>query len=237
MGITTKIPIEEAAGILSTSVDGVRSFMRRGILRPHYPKGKGWQKKIEFDSEEVSALAEVREMKLDPDKLASFAVRAYTASRAFERRLDRLEQFMEAHVRKLPGDEESVVALYEKGMDALGYTPVEQSEIVEWSNIFIAMGEEFFEALEAYTDNGEAWLVFYQLVRNISADTPVDELYQDPELAAAYQYFEASRRHFLRIVNFHVRNRFGVRTANRIFKEKPNDHHEEVLNIIGSNHP
>lgn len=237
MGITTLIPIEEAALILDTSVDGVRSFMRRGILRSQFPKGKGFRKEFLFHVEEVSALAEVKEMKLDYDKLASFAVRAYTASRSFERRLGRLEQFMDAHIQKLPCDEESVIALYEKGVDALGYTPVEKAELIEWTHIFIAMGEEFFEALEAYTDDGEAWWVFFQLARNISEATPVDQIYQDLELEAAYRYFEGSRRHFLRVVHFHIRNRFGVRAANRIFEERPNDHHEELLNIISTNQP
>jgi hypothetical protein len=237
MGSKPLIPIEEAARILDTSVDNVRSFMRRGILRPQYPKGKGWRKEFLFHAEEVSALAEVREMKLTPDKVASFAVRGYVAARSLERRIEMLEQLIEARTRALPVDEESVIALYQKGMDALGYTPVEKSELVEWASIFIAMGEEFFEALEAYTDNGEAWWVLYQLARNISAATPVDQLYQDVELEAAYRYFEAARRHFYRVVYFHVRCRFGVRTANRIFEERPNDYHEEILNIIAANRP
>lgn len=237
MGSKPLIPLEEAASILGVSVDNVRSFMRRGILRSQFPKGKGWQKEFYFHAEEVSALAEVREMKLSPDKLASFAVRGYVAARSLERRIEMLEQLMEARARALPSDEESVIALYEKGMDALGYIPIEKAELIEWATIFIAMGEEFFEALEAYTDNGEAWWVFYQLARNISAATPVDKLYQDPELDAAYRYFETSRRHFKCAVHFHVRNRFGVREANRVFEDHPNDYHEEILNIIAANRP
>lgn len=237
MGSKPLIPIEEAALILDTSVDNVRVMMRKGILRPHFPKGKGFRKEILFHGEEISALAEVREMKLSPDKLASFAVRGYVAARSLERRIEMLEQLMGARAQVLLTDEESVVALYEKGMDALGYTPTGVGEILEWANILIAMGEEFFEALEAYTDDEEAWWVFHQLIRNIDAETPVEQLYQDPELEAAYRYFGASRRHFLRLAYFHIRSSFGVRAANRVFEEHPNDFHEEVLNIIASNRP
>lgn len=226
------IPVEEAADILGTTVDNVRSFARRGILRPRYPEGKGWQKKVLFNTEEVSALAEVRETKLEADKVAALAVRAYVVSRSMERRIGMLEQLIGARTRTLPSDEASVIALFEKAQDALGYTPSTVPEVLEWANIFIAMGEEFFEALEAYTDDEDAWLVFYQLVRDISAAVPSD--FYDVEVDAAYRYFDASRRHFTAIAYFHVRNRFGARSANKVFEERPNDYHEEILNIIAA---
>jgi hypothetical protein len=237
MGTTALISIEEAAGILDISVDNVRSFMRRGILRPQFPKGKGWRKELLFHVEEVSALAEVREMKLTPDQIISFAVRGYVAARAVERRLDTLEQLMGAHVQRLPTDQESVVALYEKGVEALECTPSTKSEIIEWSNITIAMGEEFFEALDAFTDDDKAWHIFYQVVRNIVAEMPVDQIYQDPELDAAYKHFGVAYRHFERIAYFHVRCRFGVREANKVFENYPNDYHEEILSITKANRP
>ena len=133
MGSKPLIPIEEAACILDTSVNNVLSFMRRGILRAQFPKGKGWRKEFLFSTEEVSALAEVREMKVDRDRVISFAVRGYVAARGLERRVEMLEQMIGANIRGLPADEETVISLYQKGVDALGYTPVEVGEIIEWT--------------------------------------------------------------------------------------------------------
>ncbi len=235
MGSKPLVSIEEAAAILDTSVDNLRRTVRRQLLRPHYPNGRAWNsKEVFFHIEEINAFAEVRETKLSPEKVASFAARGYAAARALERRVEMLEQLIGARHSPLPCDEESVIALYQRGLDALGFTPTTTVDILEWAEIFIAMGEEFFEALEVFTDDGGAWNVFYQVTRDVVEKTPHDELYADWELEAAYRYFEAGRKHFLRVAYFHVRNRFGVRTANRVFEERPNDFHEEILTIINA---
>jgi hypothetical protein len=142
------------------------------MVQPVYSKDRRLSERG-YRREEIAALAEARERGLNLPRVASMAARSYAAARALEHRVDRLEQVLGIGANPLPLDEESVLALYAEASDRLR-PPRKLDEITRWTRIFLAMGEEFFELLEAYTGDEDGWAVFMDYARAALEAEPED---------------------------------------------------------------
>lgn len=230
MGSKPLISPAEAAKLLRTDRRGLRRLVRGGFLQEHYSS-----EKPAYHREEVAALRETREVRLTPQRIAAYASRAYAAARSLERRIEMLENVFDLKARKLPCDEESAIALYTEAREAAEFPPSHIDDVMRWTSIFLAVGQEFFDLLEAYTGDEECWRPFHDLADRMLADKPSDRFFYDKIIETAYGYFEASVRNLKSVCFFHVRNRVGPNTADRIFHEKPSDEYEELLSIIAAN--
>lgn len=230
MGSNSLISPAEAAKLLNTDRRGLRRLVKGGFLREHAHSDKP-----AYHREEVAALRETRESRLSPRRVASYAARAYAAARSIERRVEMLEAVFDLKARCIPCDEESAIALYVEAQEALEFPPSRVDDVLRWASVFLAIGEEFLDLLEAYTDDDECWRPFYDLSQRMLAEKPTELFFYDKILETAYGFLEASVRHITSVCFFHVRQRAGVNTANRIFHEEPSDEYEELLAIISAN--
>jgi hypothetical protein len=227
------IDVMEAAELLGVSHRSVHHFVRQGLLKPRYPRGRKLNAPELFLREEVSALVEARERKLDFRQVGTVALQAHASSRALERRVEFLEQLLGRSYATLPLDEEDVVALYSEAREGIEVPPTDVTSVMRWSGIFLSMSEEFLEVLTAITNDIEAWKVFLDLSSAMLRDAPLDVLAYDKELEAAYGYFKYARENMRRVLYFHVRNQYGPRTANHTLSLPEEDVHEGVLRLLG----
>lgn len=223
MGSNQLISAKEAAAILGLSVASINHLVRQGMVQPVYSKDRRLSERG-YRREEIAALAEARERGLNLPRVASMAARSYATARALEHRVDRLEQVLGIGANPLPLDEESVLALYAEASDRLR-PPRKLDEITRWTRTFLAMGEEFFELLEAYTGDEDGWAVFMDYARAALEAEPEDA---HIEMKQAYELLFAARNHLRNVSFVYTRNKYGARKANSIFH---GDEHEHILRI------
>lgn len=231
------IPIHEAARILGVTVNQVYHMVRVGKLRPRYDKAKGLNGPAYYRRDEVGSLIEAKERGMSPAKVSRLAVRAYACSRTLERRMELLEQVVGARLPPLPVDEEEVLALYAQARDDLEKPPADIAAILAWTRVFIAAGEEFFDTLEAYTGDEEAWMVFFDLARTLEERMPREQFAIDKELETVNGYLMVGRKNLRVAIFFHIRNKLGPQAANRLFHSTAVDIHEDVLATIAASIP
>lgn len=226
MGSNQLISAKETAAILGLSVASINHLVRQGMLQPVYSKDRRLNDR-RYRKDEVAALAEARERGLNLPRVASMAARSYATARALEHRVDRLEQVLGIGMSPLPLDEESVLALYAEASDRLR-PPKKLEDLSRWTRIYLSMGEEFFELLEAYTGDEEGWVVFMDFARATMEAQPEEA---DPEVKQAYEMLLAARNHLRNVCFIYARCKYGVRKANRVFH---GDEHDEILKIVDS---
>lgn len=230
MGRSPLITPGEAGEVLGVGEKQVRRYVQRGWLRPVYDKGRGLHAPLLLHSEEVAALAETLEDKPDLTKVTQRAVQSYVLARSLERRVEKLEQLVGAQYDPLPLDQESVRALYAEAREDVDIPPVDPEKVSFWTRTFMSIGEEFFDALLAYTSNEKAWETFHDLSRAIIEEAPFDRMDQE-ETRALYRCYEKARGNLRAVLFFHVRTRFGTPQATRMFRDETNLH-ERVMGFL-----
>ena len=235
MGSGTRIDLNEASSILSVTKGQVSRYIRQGMLRPYYPKGRRLNAPVLLDKEEVSALAEVREKHgFDVRSVALQATQALAASRQMERRVERLERALGGKFKSLPLDEEGAISVYSRALEEQQFPRSDIDGVMYWAEIFIAMGEEFLDVLEAYTEDEACWKVFTDLGQSMALSAPHEQLVYDVELKAAYGYLDVGRRNLRNVAFLYTRSRFGSRVANEKFNSIE-ECHEQILAILATN--
>ena len=227
------IEVGEAAELLGVSHRSVHHFVRQGLLRPRYPRGRKLNAPEMFHREEVAALAEAREKKLDFQQITAAAMQAHASSRALERRVEFLEQLLGRSYASLSLEDDDVAAIYAEARQGAEVPPIDVAGVMRWSSIFLSIGEEFLERLTAVTGDEEAWRAFLDLSAAIIRDAPLDTFSYDKELEAAFGYFRYARENMRRVVYFHLRNCYGPQTASHFVKPLAGDAHTGVLNLLG----
>lgn len=231
------IGVKEAAELLDVSPRSVHHFVRQGLLKPRYERGRGLNAPEMFHKEEVVALSEVRREKVDFKSVVAAARQAHASSRSLERRVEFLEKLLGHSIVTLSLEHDDVVSMYAAARAGIEVPPVTVDGVMHWSKIFLALGEEFLEELEAATSDPDAWSVFMDLSAAMLRDAPLDDFLHDKELEAAYGYFKYARENMRRAIYFHLRNRFGDQAARRFGAQ---DSHSEVLRLLSgvfSPHP
>jgi len=227
------IDVMEAAELLGVSHRSVHHFVRQGLLKPRYPRGRKLNAPELFLRDEVCALVEAREKRFDFRYTGTIAMQAHASSRALERRVEFLEQLLGRSFATLSLDEEDIVALYAEAKEGVEVPPIDVTGVMRWAGIFLSMGEEFLELLASATNDIESWKVFLDLSAAMLRDAPLDTLSYDKELEAAYGYFRYARESLRRVMYFHVRNQYGPQTAGRTLTVPKEDVHEGVLRLLG----
>lgn len=231
------IGVKEAAELLGVSPRSVHHFVRQGLLKPRYERGRGLNSPEMFSKEEVAALVEVRAEKVDFRSVMTAARQAHASTRSLERRVEFLEKLLGSGYRTLSLDPEDVTAVYASARMASEAPPVTVDGAMHWAQVFLSLGEEFLEELEAVTSDPEAWHVFLDLLSAMIRDAPLSHFAHDKELEAAYAHLKYAGENMKRTVYFHLRNRYGDVAANS-FSAK--DAHSEVLRLLSgvfSNQP
>jgi len=223
------IEVKEAAELLDVSPRSVHHFVRQGLLKPRYERGKGLNAPERFHKEEVVALSEARREKADFKSVLASARQAHAASRSLERRVEFLEKLLGHSTVTLSLEHDDIISLYSAARLGIEVPPATVEGVMYWSKVFLALGEEHLEILEAATSDPEAWSVFMELSTAMLRDAPIDDFVHDKELEAAYGYFKYARENMRRAVYFHLRNRFGDQTARRFGAQ---DSHSEVLRLL-----
>jgi hypothetical protein len=224
VGSNCLITPREAGEVLGVGEKQVRRYVQKGWLRPVYSKDKGFHAPLMLHPGEVSALAETLEARPDFTTLVQRSTQAYATARSLERRVERLEQLVGAQYDSTPVDYESMRALYQEARADLEIPPVDSEKIEHWTRIFMGLGEEFFDVLEAYTNDEQAWQTFHDLSRAIIEAAPLEQLGEDEEAKARYRYYERARRNLRAVLFFHIRTRFGSQRATRMFRDEKNLH-------------
>ncbi len=226
------IEVAEAADLLGVSHRSVHHFVRQGLLRPRYPRGRKLNAPEMFHREEVAALAELRERKVDFQQVTAAAMQAHASTRALERRVEFLEKLLGHSRATLPVGEEEVAALYAEARRGIEVPPINVDGVMRWSSIFLSLSEEFLEQLVAVTGDEDAWRTFLDLAAAMLQDAPLDTFSYDKELEAAYGYFKYARESARRVIYFHLRNCHGPRTAAHVIRPPEEDAHAGVLNLL-----
>jgi hypothetical protein len=229
MGSGELIDGHAASALLGVTRRHVHYLVRNGSLTPRYPRGKGLNT-MHFHPEEVSALVAERERDdFDVKKLSARVAQAHALSRALERRVELLETLLGRHAWPLPSDEEAVVALYARAQDEQQRPTKKIAGVVEWSRLFMAMGEEFLDLTEAFTGDEDCWQVYTNLVDIMLIEAPIDRFSFDLELKAAYGYLDVGRRNLRASAFFYIRSRYGSHVANERFDTE--ECHSEIRTL------
>ncbi len=229
------ISAKEAGAILGLTPRSVHHQVRQGILHPQYPRGRKLNAPELFSRAEVEALAEVRAKGMGMPQLTSMAVRSYATSRALERRVEVLEQLLGADTVRLPTEEGEVHALYLEACDVRQAPPAEDvRQVMRWTGIFIALGEEYLDIMEHVTGDTNVWQVLMDVGAAFVRDSPIDKFPTDKELEAAYGYLQFSRKNLRQVCYFHVRQREGPHIAGRLLSPGSEDMHAGVFRLLAS---
>lgn len=222
------ISTQEAADMLGLQPRAVRDLVKNGYLHPardmtppisHY----------RFHREDVALLAEVRAQPVDLAGVINMARHAALTARKLEVLVTRLLGVVGADIPVADLSREAVVSMHLQMQAAIECLQYDTEAVFSWARIFYSMGEEYFDALETYTDDKEPWLLATDLSRHILLRGMKDgRLAEDVETVAAYQYLTLASRTLRQAAFFYVRRRHSRDDATSLFPEATKDVHETL---------
>jgi excisionase family DNA binding protein len=224
------LSVNEAAELIDVTPQTVHRLIRNGILTPEYEQDGRRIPRPRLRREDVEAYAEARSQDVSPHRQQLLVQQAIAQNRSLERRLTFLEDAIGARLSPPALDEESVLAVYAEVEEDLSLVPVSTDRILRWARLFLGIGEEFFDVLEALVEDEDCCLVFLELGQVIAMNVPHEHLDVSQDLRVAYSYLEVGRRNLRAVAFNHLRTRLGVRSAMRAVGEV-DDVHDEVLNF------
>lgn len=209
------VSLPTAARMLRVTARTVHAMCRQGLLDPIYKEGRSLKY---FPVQEIAALAELRQQKMDLPAVATIAMRAFVTAKANERRLDELFRILGLKRKVLETTATEVASVYEQAIKA---TDIDRMptihELEDWAGTFYAIDEAYLRLVAQCTASEEPWKVFLDLATKLANNRKWEYFNAVPELRAAYDQLEAARRH-LRIVSYmFCRESKGVQLANNLF--------------------
>ena len=209
----TLLSSQETAKILGTSSQTLKSLVRQGLLKPHWKGNKRC-----FEQDDILAFMKVFQNKTDWSSIAALAMRAYVKAEANERKLAEISDLLGLGLFSLEVDDESVQSLYNNTHNRLELgAPTSSAEAMLLAKRCLALTEEYLKIVERVTGDDEPWRPFLQLTQHVCENAPRKYFPHDIELATAYGYLEAARRHVRPLAYFYVRGTHGRRVANETF--------------------
>jgi len=214
---TAHVSTREAAKILGVTTRTLFNLSRQGLLRPTW-KGK---KKF-FDRGDLLAFMKVFNGKTDWSSIAALAMRAYIKAEANERKLEEISDLLGLGMFTLEADDVSVKHFYDDVCERNGQDPtVLSSEAMLLAKRCLALTEEYLQVVARVTGSNEPWRPFIETLQHLCENAPRRYFTHDLELAAAYGYLEAARRHMRPLAYFYVRRTNGCRVADQAFGTQP----------------
>jgi len=204
----------EASEILSVSCRQLRRLVRRGFIYPLTPGDS--HNEPRYRVEEVHALADVREQKLDMPSVAMLAVQAQALSRTVSSKLDQICHFLGIQNYKLGTGEDDIFDLYARVREELRVPPEDwrTGSIMEWAAVINAIDEAYLDLLARHTLDESPWEYFLQLANEIMLHRARAT---DANLDFAFACLDAARRNLRNVAYLYVLGRHGYKVANKIF--------------------
>jgi len=216
---------EEAAKELGVDRVTVYKYLREGILSAR--QGSGGRARLAIRAEDVAVLKEAMGRRWDLPAVAAVALQAHVASRSAERTLKRLMDVLGVNVPALILSDDDARDLYRRAKEQLdmpGNPSV--AEMLQWSKVFYALGEEHLEQLDRLGYK-EPWKLFLELAESMSVKALSSYMVKETEVA--YGYLSMARNNVRNVAYFYVRLRFGRDKAAEVFPIK--DTHDKVLSL------
>jgi len=206
MGTDDTVNAKVAAEILGVTTARVYQMKRDGMIRTvGDPK-----KDTLFDRDEICALAEERDRGAASHlELQQRLVQTTATARRNERRLKGLERMLGLRCRSIGYDDEEIRRLYLKAKEALKEPTTELIDTREWYEVFLAIHEEFFDLVEAYTHDPEPWRPFIVLAQKMYQDAPALGEFYNEESVATKAELDVARRNLRAAAWVYLCNRRG----------------------------
>lgn len=203
----------EAARLLHVHPRTIASMVKQGMLKQVVRERKSY-----ISRAEIVALGLVFNGKTDYSSILNLAIRAYMKADAAEKRVREMADLLGLDAEPLESDEGSIVTLYENVKKRLSEKPpVDALEVRILARRLHGISEEYLRLVEHYTCDDEPWRSYLELAGYLSVNAPRSYFPADQELATAYGYLEAARRHLRAVAYQHVRIRYGRDEANQAF--------------------
>lgn len=215
----------EVAEILSISRRHICNLVRQGRL---LPVDRGFRGEDLFRAEEVYALLEMKNRRLDLADTANLAVQAHALSRSMLSRLDKLCQMFGLTVNRLSHDEDAVYHLHLKVRDttATDLSELRTGALMEWASTLQAIDESYLRIVEEFTLDADPWSSYLvlanEIMRQRRANTTVDT-----NTVFAYNCVDSARKHLRHVSYFYIRIKHGADVADKAVTEADVD--EEII--------
>lgn len=203
-----------AAGVLKVTPRTLTNYVTQGLLTPVVE-----QRKICFRRADVIALAEAFNNGNDLASVTNTAIRALVRVEQCERKLNELLSLLGFTTVTLSTSEKGILELYARAKDMLTLEePIFiAGQVFHFAKELLAFNEDYLRLVEHHTGEGEPWRVYLGACEKLCQLTPVSRLEHDHELATAYSYVTAARRHVRAVAYFYVRMIHGVLVADEAF--------------------
>jgi hypothetical protein len=213
--------------MIGLSVEALHSMSRRGIIQPIYPDPKGGK---HFRANDLSALAEVRDRKMDLSGAAELAMQAYVISRSNEKRIDDLYESLGFDRPELGVTEQEVVALHIQAKEAFFHPlSTDPTSVRDWAKTLYAIDEPYLDLVRRYVGTEEPWRIFMELGREILVKAPKDSFPLNPDLQSAHGYLRTAYNNLRSVSYFFCRTHYGDTAANQAFH---GDNIENVCRLL-----
>lgn len=211
---TDRLNRRDAAKLLGVSIQTVRKWAKEGLLRPIWVGNK-----LFFSRGDLEDFRRIFNGRTDWSSIAALAMRAFIKAENNERKIEELAELLGFSTFVLDTDDQSIWSFYLQMQGCIGQDPpVRSDETMLIARKCLAMTEGYFRRVKQVAQDEEPWRVFLEGVEYLCAHAPRPYFAQDLDLAAAYGYLDAARRHLRPLAYFYVRNIKGSRVANRAFQ-------------------
>jgi hypothetical protein len=209
--------LEEASTVMGITVDSIRKYAQRGLVRLVKDKDKPALVSLS----DLGALAGLIARKFDFARIASLAMRAWVSAVRAERRLVRLEELLGVESRVLEISEEAIVSFHRECLDLIAEYTQDMSavDVLDWAYRLANITEEYLEAVRMFVGVDEPWTVFADAAQKLYDAAPRKLFNHRRDLEIAYSYVAAARRHIRQVAYFYIRSNHGLRIANKAFPE------------------
>lgn len=214
----------EAARMLELSVRQFQRVVKAGHLIKH---GK------QYDANEVAELKEIRSKNWTLTEVVIRAQQAHMTAFRAERELRLIKDIVGFNLPYLGLDPDAVKALHTtvENLSLIQHL-FSAKEIISWSRIFLAIGEEYFEAVTLHMKIREPWWMYIELGEVMAKTTTPERMRMDLELKMAYDYLTAARPQLRTVAFSRDAQTYGKRHALKMFPEMKGKDHQHVLDIM-----
>ncbi|WP_394831706.1 helix-turn-helix domain-containing protein [Pendulispora rubella] len=209
------VSVEEATAMLNLSENGLRGWVRKGIVQVRYEGRKPY-----FPLEEISALAALRGTRTDVATGILLAQQALATTRRLADEVRELRTLAGLTRRPLDMTIEAACELSSQAEAAIQEDgPIPERELRAWADRFLDLDEAYLGWIAQVLHCNEPWKVFLDLGARLSARAEVS---MRPRGGAeegrlhAWVHLALARDHLRRVAYFYCRQKYGIRVAHRM---------------------
>lgn len=209
-GLVTRL---HAAKLLSITPRTIDLWIKQGLIKQVFRGRKSF-----ILHTEVTALGQIFNGQKDFAAVRNLAIRAYMKAEEAERKIREITELLGLETTPIDTDEESILKFYDEAhIRVTERPPVRPAEVMVLAKKLHGITDEYLRLVETFTCDDEPWYCYMELANYLIREAPRTYFLQDRELAAAYGYIEAARRHLRPVAYFYVRTRNGREIANQAF--------------------